>query len=423
MLDKAIYDSFVAILKSELVPALGCTEPIAIAYAAAKARDVLGLMPEKCTVGCSGNMVKNVMGVTVPNSGGSKGIKAAAILGILGGDAQQELAVLEPVTEKHREVMRELLKTEFCSVEHVKGVPNLYIMATVEAAGHKASVEISDTHTNITRITKDGEKVFSGTGSVTEEAAPDKSMLSVRRILDFADEVRLEDVQEIIDRQIECNSALSDAGLSGTYGAQVGKTIIETRGDLTDVIIGRTAAGSDARMNGCALPAIINSGSGNQGITVSVPVIEYARQSGISHERLVRALVVSNLTAIHQKRFIGSLSAYCGASSAACGAAVGIAYLQDCDYAVICDTITNMLGVISGMVCDGAKSSCAAKIAAAVSTAIISLNMAKKNRSFCAGDGIIKSDVEKTVRSVGRLARDGMQQTDEEIIAIMIEQD
>lgn len=423
MLDRQIYDSFVAILKSELVPALGCTEPIAIAYASATARDVLGTMPEKCVVGCSGNMVKNVMGVTVPNSGGSKGIKAAAILGIVGGDAKQELAVLEPVTEEHRSAMRKLLKEDFCSVEHVKNVPNLYIKATVFAGLHEASVEIAESHTNIVRIVKDGEEIFSGTAAVTEETAPDKSMLSVERILTFADEVKLEEVEETIDRQIECNTALCAAGLTGEYGAQVGKTIFETRGDMVDVIIGRTAAGSDARMNGCSLPAIINSGSGNQGITVSVPVIEYAKQNGIGHEKLVRALVVSNLVAIHQKRFVGSLSAYCGAASAACGAIVGIAYLQGCSYAVICDTITNALGIISGMVCDGAKSSCAAKIAAATSTAILSLNMAKSGRCFSAGDGIIKGDVEKTIRSVGRMARDGMRQTDEEIIAIMIEHD
>lgn len=423
MLDRKIYDSFIAILKAELVPALGCTEPIAIAYAAATARDVLGAMPEKCVIGCSGNIIKNVMGVTVPNSGGAKGIKAAAILGILGGDAEQELAVLEPVTEEHREKMRELLRTDYCSVEHVRGVANLYIRAAVMADGHDASVEISDTHTNIIRITKDGEEIFSGTGSAAEETAPDKSMLSVERILEFADEVRLEDVQDTIDRQIECNSALCEAGLNGAYGAQVGKTIIEMGGGLTNAIIGRTAAGSDARMNGCSLPAIINSGSGNQGITVSIPVIEYAEKSGISHERLVRALVVSNLIAIHQKQFVGSLSAYCGASSAACGAAVGIAYLRNCDYGVICDTITNALGTISGMVCDGAKSSCAAKIATAISTAILSLDMAMSDRQFSAGDGLIKGDVEKTIRSVGRLAHDGMQQTDEEIISIMIEHD
>ena len=423
MLDRKLYDNYVQILKNELVPALGCTEPIAIAYAAAKARDVLGCLPDHVDMRCSGNIIKNVKGVTVPNSGGLKGIDVAAILGIVGGDASRELEVLESVTQEHIERTRELADGGYCTCTLQEDVANLYIVATVRKDDHYAEVTIINRHTYITRIVRDGKVLYETAASEESSDYVDKSLLNVKDILEFADTVNIEDIKDVLDRQITMNSAIADEGLMHPYGAQIGRTLLQVYGD--DVKIrakARAAAGSDARMGGCSMPVVINSGSGNQGMTVSLPVIEFAKSLFCSQEKLYRALVVSNLVAIHQKKYIGSLSAYCGAVSAACGSGAAITYLYGGGYDEISATIVNTIGNVGGIVCDGAKSSCAAKIASAVDAAILGHFLGHKHRWFQPGEGIVQNDVEGTIRSVGYIGRVGMKDTDKQILNIMIDQ-
>ncbi|MGN0314909.1 MAG: serine dehydratase subunit alpha family protein [Fusicatenibacter sp.] len=421
-MDKQLYDNYVKILKNELVPALGCTEPIAIAYAAAKAREVLGQMPESIELCCSGNIIKNVKGVKVPNSNGLKGIDVAATLGVVGGCADRELEVLEDVTEEDIEKTKELVAAGFCTCTLKEGVENLYIVARVTAREHSAEVTIVNRHTLISRIVKDGQVLYSIAAHEESPEYVDKSLLNVKDILQFAEEVNLEDVREVLERQITMNSTIADEGLAHPYGAQVGRTLLKEYGD--DVKIrarARAAAGSDARMGGCSLPVVINSGSGNQGMTVSLPVIEFAKELKVSEEKLYRALVVSNLIAIHQKKYIGSLSAYCGAVSAACGAGAAITYLYGGDYEDISFTIVNTIANVGGIVCDGAKSSCAAKIASAVDAAIMAHFMGVNHRTFQPGEGIVQEDVEGTIKSMGYIGRVGMKDTDTEILNIMID--
>ncbi|MDD7740856.1 MAG: L-serine ammonia-lyase, iron-sulfur-dependent, subunit alpha [Lachnospiraceae bacterium] len=421
-MDKLLYNNYVKILKNELVPALGCTEPIAIAYAAAKAREVLGQMPESIELCCSGNIIKNVKGVKVPNSNGLKGIDVAATLGVVGGRADRELEVLEDVTQEDIEKTKELVAAGFCTCTLKEGVENLYIVARVAAGEHSAEVTIVNRHTLISRIVKDGEVLYSIAANEESPEYVDKSLLNVRDILLFADEVDLEDVREVLTRQITMNSAIAEEGLSHPYGAQVGRTLLKEYGN--DVKIrarARAAAGSDARMGGCSLPVVINSGSGNQGMTVSLPVIEFAKELKVSEEKLYRALVVSNLIAIHQKKYIGSLSAYCGAVSAACGAGAAITYLYGGDYEDVSFTIVNTIANVGGIVCDGAKSSCAAKIASAVDAAIMAHFMGMNHRTFQPGEGIVQEDVEGTIKSMGYIGRVGMKDTDTEILNIMID--
>ena len=431
-MDQKLYNNSLSILKNELIVALGCTEPIAIAYVAAKAREVLGQPPVSCLVRCSGNIIKNVKGVTVPNSGGQRGIEAAAILGIVGGDASRELAVLETVTEKDIERSRQMVTEGFCRCELAEDVENLYIRVIVTSAdGQTAEVEACKYHNNITLIKKNDQILSSAAnqqhGMETGEIAPDKGLLTVENILEFADQVEMQDVEQVIGRQLEHNCAISCEGLKGQYGVQAGRTLLQrVGGDQPDLILkasASAAAGSDARMSGCALPVVINSGSGNQGITVCMPVVEYARFYNVPRERMYRALVAANLLAVHQKKYIGSLSAYCGAVSAACGAAAGIAYMMGESHTVICDTITNTIATIGGMVCDGAKSSCATKIFMAVQCALSALELARAGNVFQPGEGIVKDDVEKTIASVGRMGRVGMHGTDVEILNIMLDHD
>ena len=422
-MDQKLYDSYVKILKNELVPALGCTEPIAIAYAAAKAREVLGQMPESIELCCSGNIIKNVKGVKVPNSNGLKGIDVAATLGVVGGCAERELEVLEDVTEADIEKTKELVQQGFCTCTLKEGVENLYIVAKVIAGEHSAEVTIVNRHTLISRIVKDGEILYQIAAHEDSPEYVDKSVLNVKDILEFADTVKIEDIKEILDRQITMNSAISDEGLRHPYGAQVGRTLLNEYGN--DVKIrarARAAAGSDARMSGCSLPVVINSGSGNQGMTVSLPVIVFADEWEVSHEKLCRSLVVSNLIAIHQKYYIGSLSAYCGAVSAACGAGAGITYMYGGTYQQVSLTIINTLGNIGGIVCDGAKPSCAAKIATSVDAALMAFQLSIQNKSFLPGEGIIKNDIEETIKSMGYIGRVGMRATDTEILNVMIDQ-
>ncbi len=425
-MNKTTYNSYLAILTHDLVVAMGCTEPIAIAYAGAKARQILGKMPEHCTVFCSGNIVKNAKSVTVPNSGGLKGIGAAAILGIVGGDPARKLAVLETATPEDVTKTKTLLAKTFCQCELLKDIAGLYIKITVSAGQDNAEVVIENYHSNIIRITKNGKDVFSKQNelSQTSECEPEKELLNIKDILIFANRVNMEDVDELISRQILYNSAISQEGLIHPYGVQVGRTLMADF-DSSNVKLrakAAAAAGADARMSGCPLPVVINSGSGNQGITVTMPVVEYAKEYGANQEQLYRALVVSNLVAIHLKKYIGSLSAYCGVVSAACGSGAGIAYLLGCTYEEISSTITNTLANIGGMVCDGAKPSCAAKIASAVEATLMALHLSRKNLVFQPGDGLVKADIEKTISSIGRMGRDGMKSTDIEILNIMLEE-
>lgn len=417
-----VYDTYVKILEHELVPALGCTEPIAIAYAAAKARDVLGCFPESVEMCCSGNIIKNVKGVTVPNSGGLKGIDVAAVLGVVGGDASRELEVLEGITDQDIEKTKRLVEEGFCSCTLQDGVENLYIVAKAIADGHYAEVTIINRHTFITKIEKDGEVLFQHATSEQSPEFVDKSLLNIKDILEFANVVNVEDVKVVLERQIDMNTAISREGMSNNYGAKVGQTLLKYYGDDVKVRArAKAAAGSDARMGGCSYPVVINSGSGNQGMTVSLPVIEYANEMGASREQLYRALVVSNLVSIHQKKYIGSLSAYCGAVSAGCGSGAGIAYLYGEEYPVIAMTIVNTIANVGGIVCDGAKPSCAAKIASSVEAAILGYALAKEGCTFMPGEGIVKDDVEETIRSIGYIGRVGMRNTDTEILNVMID--
>ena len=421
-MNSKIYDTYVALLHTELTMATGCTEPIAIAYAGAKLREVLGKIPEHCTVFCSGNIVKNVFAVTVPNSGGSRGIDTAALLGIIGGDVSAGLDVLHAVTPEHIAQMKELVAAGCCGCELVEGVANLYIRIEAEAGADTALVEIKDYHSNITRIEKNGQVLFDAADAPESAKGPDKSLLNLRDIYAFAKELNPDDVRETLKNQIKCNSAIAEEGLKNPWGAQVGRTILE--GECGDSLMNRArawaAAGSDARMNGCPLPVVINSGSGNQGITVSMPVWVYAKEYGIAEDDLLRALAFANLVSLLQKRCIGSLSAYCGATSAATGAACGIAFMLGESFETISGLITNCINTIGGMVCDGAKSSCAAKIAAAVGTALTSLEMSRRGRVFLPGEGLVKDDIEDTIQAVGRMGRDGMKGTDVEILKIML---
>lgn len=421
-MDKKIYDAYINILKSELVPALGCTEPIAIAFAGAKVRETLGEMPDFIKVKCSGNIIKNVKGVTVPNSGGLRGIDSSATLGVVGGDVSRELEVLKNITDEHRKKTVELLKNNFCKCELIEGEENLQIYIYAQKGDSNASVEIKGSHTNITDITKNGETIFSSENADKNSGHLDKDLLNVKDILTFAKEAEIEDIEAVIKRQIEMNVAIANEGIKNNYGVSVGKTLLENYNvDVKLRAKAMAAAGSDARMSGCSMPVVTNSGSGNQGITVCLPVVEYAKELQVSEDTLYRALLLSNLIAILQKYHIGKLSAFCGAVSAASGAASGIAFLYGCDYKEISDTITNTLCSVGGMVCDGAKASCAAKIATALDTAIMAFMLAKNNRVFKNGEGLVKEDIEATIDSVGRMGREGMKATDVEILNIMID--
>jgi len=421
-MDKKVYNTYTALLNSELKMATGCTEPIAIAYAGARLRQVLGELPEHCTVYCSGNIVKNVFAVTVPNSGGAKGIDTAALLGIIGGDAESVLDVLHAVTPEDIELMNKLIADKICDCELVEGVENLYVRIEAKAGENTALVEIKDYHSNITRIEKNGELLFSAEENGTEASAIDKTLLNVHDIFEYANTVDLADIKDVLLNQIKCNKAIAEEGLKNPWGSQVGRTIYEH--DLGKSVWNKArayaAAGSDARMNGCPMPVVINSGSGNQGMTVSLPIYVYAEDMGVDEDTMLRALALANLISLHQKRYIGSLSAYCGAVSAATGAACGIAYMQGGDYRLICDVITNSINTTGGMVCDGAKSSCAAKIATALDMALLSYEMSKKNRAFMPGEGLVEDNIEETIANVGRMGRDGMKSTDVEILKIML---
>ncbi len=418
---EALHDTYLHILEEELVPAMGCTEPIALAYAAALARDRLGEAPARVRVYASPNIIKNVKSVVVPGTEGQRGIAAAVAAGMVAGDATRQLQVLAGMTPAHREQMEDFLRKIPCEVEPSEKPYIFHIRMEVAGATHTAAVEIAGQHTNVILEERDGNVLQSRPYEEEHTEPADRSTLSVEEIIRFADGVEVERLRPTLERQIAYNWAIAEEGLTGQWGAQVGKTILSAYGDTVhNRAKAYAAAGSDARMNGCELPVVINSGSGNQGMTASLPVIVYARELGVDDEALLRALAVANLVTIHMKTGIGRLSAYCGATSAGCGAGAGICYLHGGKAHEVSHTVVNAVAINSGMICDGAKASCAAKIASAVEAGLLGWQMQRHNTEFYAGEGIITKGVENTIRNVGEVARLGMAETDREIIRIMI---
>lgn len=424
-MNRELYDTYVHILEEELIPAMGCTEPIAIAYAASIARAALGMLPERVEIHVSGNIIKNVKSVIVPHTGGLHGIEAAVAAGLAAGDERRELEVIADVTEEQIEQIKSYLEQTEIKVAQAETERVFEIDLHVEKDGQCVQVKIVDGHTNVVLVRRNEEILYESSmlSEAPDEAVhkADHSLLEVEKIVAFANEVKLEDVSEVLERQITYNTAIAEEGLRGKYGANIGNVLLTAYGNsVGNRAKAWAAAGSDARMSGCELPVVINSGSGNQGITVSLPIIVYAEELHASKEQLYRALVIGNLIAIHLKTGIGCLSAYCGATSAGCGAAAGITYLYGGGYKEIAHTVVNALAINSGMVCDGAKASCAAKIASAVGAGLLGMEMYRQGSQFVGGDGIVTKGVEKTIMNVGDLAREGMEQTDKEIIQIML---
>ena len=419
-------EQYAALLREELRPALGCTEPVSIALCAAAMTKALGCMPERILVQCSRNILKNAKGVVVPNSGGMKGIDVAAALGAVGGDPERGLEVLTGVTPEQIESARAWLARGACQVRLMDTPETLHLVVTgISGDGHTASAELKRTHTGLTRVTRDNVAIFHcKTDAEAQEENDAAKSLNVGGILAFAEKARLEEngLRELLERQIECNSRIAEEGLSHPYGACVGATLLRHFGESASVRAqAYAAAGSDARMGGCEMPVVINSGSGNQGLTVTLPVLEYARELGKDHETVLRALLVSNLVAIRIKAAYGRLSAFCGAVSAAAGSGAAITWLRGGTETQIETTIVNTLADISGMVCDGAKASCASKIASAVGTAILASCMSMDSKGFAAGEGLVKQNVEQTIDTIGRMASEGMAETDKKILQLMQE--
>ena len=421
MLDTAVYLEYVKILEEELVPAMGCTEPIAVAYCAARAAEALGARPESVDVRASASIIKNVKSVVVPNTKGRRGIEASAAAGIVSGNAGAELQVLASLSPEQIEELDAYLAAVPITVGYSGREWVFDIQVTVKSGPHSAFCEIAGHHTNVIRLERDGEVLIDlPFVEQVNEHATDRSLLNVENIVEFANTVHIDDVRRVLERQIECNTAIADEGLRGDWGANIGRILLQSGGmSVQNRAKAYAAAGSDARMNGCELPVIINSGSGNQGLTASLPVIVFARELGVSHELLLRALCVSNLVTIHIKTGIGSLSAYCGATAAGCGAAAGINYLYGGQYTDIAHTVVNAIAIDSGMICDGAKASCAAKIASAVGAGLLGMYMHMHKSQFYGGDGIVVKGVENTIRNIGILASDGMRETNRTIIKMM----
>ena len=416
------YNAYISILEEELIPAMGCTEPIALAYAGAKAREVLNAMPTRVEVWASGSIIKNVKGVIVPNTNHLKGIPTAVAAGIVAGDANKELEVLAGIDKSRVGDISIYLKSTPIEVKYLDSGAVFDIEVYVYNNDDYVKVKISDYHTNIVLIEKNHEVLFSKKAVVKEEVKrTDRNLLDVENIYDFVNSVDIQDIYNVIHRQIEYNMAIANEGLKNDYGANIGKVLLKSYGDdVKTRAKAYAAAGSDARMNGCELPVVINSGSGNQGMTCSIPVVIYAKELNVSEECLYRAVTLSNLIAIHEKTGIGTLSAYCGAVSAATGAGAGICYLHGGSYKQIVNTVSNALVISSGMVCDGAKASCAAKIASSLDSAILGFSMAMNDQVFMSGDGIVDSDIEATINNISRLGHDGMKETNKEIIKMMV---
>ena len=420
-----LYQQYLNILAEELRPAMGCTEPIALAYAGAKARQVLGKQPDKVRLFVSGNIIKNVKSVVVPNTGGLHGMAAALCAGIVAGDADRELQVISNVPRDAHARIKEYMETLDLDIQ-----PScselVFDIDVFEYAGEDCvRLRIINHHTNIVTIEKNGEKLLDlPICESSEDHLTDKSCLTIENIVAFADCLDVEDVRHLVGEQIRCNMEIAKEGLDGLWGANIGSVILRRQGQTVEKKSGAwAAAGSDARMSGCEKPVMIVSGSGNQGITASVPVAVFARETGVSEEQLLKAVALSDLVTIHQKAGIGRLSAYCGAISAGCGAGAGIAYLQGGDARAVAHTVVNAIAILSGTICDGAKPSCAAKIAAAVDAGILGYHMYLEDQQFYGGDGIITKGADKTVHNVGRLAREGMRETDRTILEIMMQCD
>lgn len=424
-MEKTLYDDYVNILKEELLPAMGCTEPIAVAYAAALAKNALGTLPERVEIAVSGNILKNVKSVIVPGTGGLKGVISAAAAGIVAGQSDKKLEVLSLLTDDDREAIKRYMLTAPFTVEASSSGCVFDIEVRVFCGGDCASARIEGHHTNVVEITKNGEKLLNKewASENADEGMTDRTTLTVKNIIEFADEVNIADIEEVIKRQLAYNGAIAEEGLTNDYGARVGKVLLDSFGkEVHNLAKATAAAGSDARMNGCSLPVVIVSGSGNQGMTASLPVKVYAEHMHASEDKLLRAVALADLITVRLKTGIGRLSAYCGAVSAGAGAGAGIAYLYGGGFEEISHTIVNALAITSGLICDGAKSSCAAKIAAAVDAGIMGYEMYRRGSEFYGGDGILLPGVENTIENVSDLARVGMKETDEEIIRLMVKE-
>ena len=420
---KEIYSAYTEILKEELMAAMGCTEPIALAYAASIARRELNDLPDKVLVQTSGSIIKNVKSVIVPNTGHLKGIPAAVSAGIVAGNPDKELEVIADVSKEDIKNIEKFMQEKEIVVEHLDEGFIFDIVITLYKGEDYAKVHIINSHTNVVLV-EHNHRILKSSDCLNDMPSDTAKyeLLNMKDIWDYVNHVNLADIKELLDRQIAYNMAIAEEGLQSDYGANIGKVILSSDANsLKSRAAAMAAAGSDARMNGCELPVIINSGSGNQGITVSVPVITYAKELKSTEEQLYRALALSNLTAIHQRTPIGRLSAYCGAVNAGAAAGAGIAYLSGGDYEAVIHTVVNALAIVSGIICDGAKASCAGKIAFAVEAGILGYNMYVQGQQFYGGDGIVKKGIEDTLKSVGRLGKDGMKGTNEEIIKIMLE--
>ncbi len=421
MQNEKIKSDFLAILGEELIPAMGCTEPIALAFAGAKAREILGAVPVRITALCSGNIIKNVRCVRIPNSDGMTGIEAACVLGALCGDASRHMEVLEAVTDEGRKQTVDFIKNGLCSVEYLDSPIPLHFIIKLYSSEDEVTVEVRHSHTNIVRITKNETVLFENEDLGEETATADRSELSIENILSFANEVDFELIKPFVKKQVEYNMAIAEVGMQGGYGLGIGKAILDTYSNSPITKVRAfAAAASEARMEGCDLPVIITSGSGNQGIASTVPVIVYAREKGIPDERMHRALIFSSLLTVYQKEYIGKLSAFCGAVSAACAAGAAITYMMDGTIEQIKDTIDNTMANIPGIICDGAKASCAAKIASALDASLFAHVLAMQGKVYEANTGILQSDTGKTISCVGYIGKVGMKQTDSEIVKLMI---
>ncbi len=420
--DSRVYATYLQVLKEELIPAFGCTEPIAIALAAATAREELvgGIVSARATL--SGNIIKNAMSVTVPGTGGLKGIEAAVAAGASVGDASKGLEVIADTSQEKIEKIKAFLASIDISVEVMESTHILDIKVELFSNEGSSSVQVQDAHNNIVQKEKNGQVIWKKEKTAGESTCADRSLLNVKDILDFADCVNIEEIRPMIERQISYNMAIAKGGMEVNYGANIGKVLLKTYGDdVKNKAKAMAAAGSDARMSGCSLPVVIVSGSGNQGITASVPVVVYAEELKVSEEKKLRAVLLSDLITIHQKTGIGKLSAYCGAVSAGCGSGAGIAYLHGGDYKVIAHTLVNALAIVSGVICDGAKASCAGKIAIAVESGILGYFMYMEGQQFKAGDGIVAKGIEANIENIGQLAKVGMKETDKEILHLMVD--
>lgn len=422
MLDKKVYQNYIGILKEEMIPAMGCTEPIALAYGAARAREILGSEPERIVAHCSGNIVKNVRCVIIPNSGGLTGIEAGVVLGAVAGNAALDMEVLSKVDEAGRARCRELLAKNICKVELLDSPVVLHFIIEMYAGEDSVSLEIKYDHINVTKIVKNGEVLLDVDEKCGETECADRTLLNLEDIKDFADTVDLDDVRELLDKQIQSNMAIAHEGMTGKYGLGIGRIIRETySNDMLTKMRSLTAAASEARMGGCDMPVVINSGSGNQGISCSVPLIVYAREMELPEYVLYRALVFSNLLTVYQKQYIGKLSAFCGAVSASCAAGAAITYIVGGGLDVIKKTIENTLANIPGIICDGAKISCAAKIAASLDAAFLAHHLAMNGQSYAPYTGILQEETGETISCVGQIGKEGMKETDKEILRIMLE--